>query len=59
MADNSEFKSSRLARLSFILLNLLRKEETWSELENTWLMLNAKYPMHGLIEECASPLYAD
>lgn len=52
-------KSSKLAPLSFILLFLLRKDEDSSELDDTWLILNAKYPMQGLIHEYVSPLHAD
>jgi hypothetical protein len=47
----SEPKSSKLARLSFILLNLLRKDEKGSEFEDDWLILNAKYPIQRLHEE--------
>jgi hypothetical protein len=43
--------------LSFILLNL-SKVESGSEFEDTWLILNAKYSMQGLLEEYSSPEYA-
>ena len=45
MSDDGESKSSKLARLSFILLTLIRKDEWWSEAEE---LLNAKYLLEGL-----------
>ena len=45
VSDDGESKSSKLARLSFILLTLIRKDEWWSEAEE---LLNAKYLLEGL-----------
>jgi len=55
VSDDGESKSSKLARLSFILINFLRKDESWSETE---AILNAKYPMQDLTEEYPPPQYA-
>lgn len=55
VSDDGESKSSKLARLSLILLILLRKDEEWSGEEET---LNAKYPMQDLREEYSFPQYA-
>ncbi len=55
MSDDGESKSSKMARLSFILLNLIRKDEGPSEMEE---ILKAKYPLQGLDEEYSSREYA-
>lgn len=47
MSDDGESKSSKLARLSFILLTLIRKGDWWSEAEE---LLNAKYLLEGMDE---------
>lgn len=52
VSDDGESKSSKLARLSF---NLLNHDEEWSEWEQ---LLNAKYPLEGLAEEYSSLQYA-
>jgi len=48
VSNDGESKSSKMARLSFILLNLIKKDEGPSEVEE---MLKAKYPLQGLDEE--------
>ena len=53
MSDDGESKSSKLTRLSFILLNL-RNDEGYSESE---AILNAKYPRQGMHEEYSSTEY--
>ena len=55
VSDDGESKSSKMARLSFILLNLIRKDEGPSEMEK---ILNAKYPVQGLDDEYSSREYA-
>ena len=47
MSDEGKSNSSKLARLSFILLTLIRKDEWCSEAEE---LLNAKYLLDGLDE---------
>jgi len=54
VSDDGESKSSKMARLSFILLNLIGKDEGPSEMEK---ILNAKYPLQGLDEEYLSREY--
>jgi hypothetical protein len=48
VSNDGESKSSKMARLSFILLNLIRKDEGPSEVEE---ILKAKYPLQGLDAE--------
>ncbi len=55
VSDDGESKSSKMARLSFILLNLIRKYEGPSEMEK---ILNAKYPLQRLDDEYSSREYA-
>ena len=47
VSDDGESKSSKLAHLSFILLNLLQKDDTLSESES---IIKAKYPVQDLAE---------
>jgi len=55
VSDDGESKSSKMARLSFILFNFLGKDESSSEFE---AILNAKYLLQGLDEEYSSPMFA-
>ncbi|HUO42689.1 MAG TPA: hypothetical protein VMU35_06895 [Methylomirabilota bacterium] len=51
-------KASKLGRLSFVLLNLVRKEESGSILDENCLVLRAKYPIQDLHEEYSSAEYS-
>lgn len=60
MSDDGvpELKASKLGRLSFVLLNLVRKEESGSILDENCLVLRAKYPIQDLHEEYSSAEYS-
>ena len=60
MSDDGEpkVKSSKLARLSFALLNLVRRNGRACEFEEGRLVLQAKYPIQGLHDEYSSAEYA-
>ena len=54
VSDDGDSKSSKMARLSF-LINHARKEEDSSDIEE---ILRAKYPMQDLIDEYVPQGYA-
>jgi len=55
VSDDGESQSSNFVRLSFILLNFLRKDEVWSQEDE---LLNAKYLLQGFDAEYSSLQYA-
>ena len=54
MSDDGETKSSKLARLSFLLLSLFKRDRDLVDVEE---ILRTKYQLQGLEEEYTSPDY--
>jgi len=54
VSDDGETKSSKLARLSFLLLSLFKRDRDLVDVEE---ILRTKYQLQGLEEEYTSPDY--
>jgi len=55
VSDDGESKSSKMARLSFIMINQTGKDDDVSDIEG---IIRARYPIHNLIDEYVPQGYA-